>query len=99
MKRGFRRLVLAAGTAALMATLPLGAAGEKIDYEAIDKIKQQGMLPQNSQVMDISSWLTDVHGPRLTGSANVKAAGEWGIIATDGWYESVEVQPLGAGGQ
>src|SRR5687767_8534537 len=28
---------------AAAASLPLGAAGEKIDYEAINKIKQQGM--------------------------------------------------------
>ncbi len=85
MKREFRRLVLAAGTAALVATLPLGAAGEKIDYEAIDKIKQQGMLPQNSQVMEISSWLTDVYGPRLTGSPNTQKAGEWAVSKMKEW--------------
>jgi carboxypeptidase Q len=85
MKREFRRLVLAAGTAALVATLPLGAASEKIDYEAIDKIKQQGMLPQNSQVMEISSWLTDVYGPRLTGSPNTQKAGEWAVSKMKEW--------------
>src|SRR4029078_1256783 len=85
MKREFRRLMLAAGTAALAATLPLGAASEKIDYEAIDKIKQQGMLPQNSQVMEISSWLTDVYGPRLTGSPNTQKAGEWAVSKMKEW--------------
>ena len=55
------------GVAALAAALPIGAAGERIDYEAIDKIKQQGLNPANSQVMEIASWLTDVNGPRLTG--------------------------------
>jgi hypothetical protein len=46
--------------------LPLGAAGEKIDYEGHQQIKEQGLQPQNSKVMEISSWLTDVYGPRLT---------------------------------
>ena len=59
---------------AAAAALPLGAASEKIDYEAINKIKQQGLNAQTSPVMEISSWLTDVHGPRLTGSPNPKPA-------------------------
>ena len=41
MRGTYRRLALAAG-AGLLATLPLGAAGEKIDYEAINKIKAAG---------------------------------------------------------
>ena len=65
--------------------LPLGAASEKIDYEAINKIKQQGLNPQTSQVMEISSWLTDVHGPRLTGSPNVQKAGEWAAAKMKEW--------------
>ena len=37
MRRDFRGFVLAAGTAALATALPLGAASEKIDYEAINE--------------------------------------------------------------
>ena len=44
---------------------------------AIAKIKDEGF--NRSQVMDVMSWLTDVHGPRLTGSPTVKAAGDWTI--------------------
>jgi hypothetical protein len=29
--------------------------------------------------MEISSWLTDVYGPRLTGSPNTQKAGEWAV--------------------
>jgi carboxypeptidase Q len=77
--------VLAAGLAAVLATLPLGAAGEKIDYQAINKIKEQGLQPQNSKVMEISSWLTDVYGPRLTGSPNIQKAGEWAVAKMKEW--------------
>jgi hypothetical protein len=80
--RGGRAVALAA---ALAFALPIaareerlrgtGAPGENIDYDAIYKIKDEGF--QRSQVMEIMSWLTDVHGPRLTGSPNIRAAADW----------------------
>ena len=85
MRSHVRRLVLAAAGAALVATLPLGAASEKIDYEAISKIKEQGMQAQNSKVMEVASWLTDVLGPRLTGSPNAQKAGEWTVAKMKEW--------------
>ena len=78
-----RRLALAAATAGLLATLPLGAAGEKIDYDAINKIKAEGM--QNSKVMELSSWLTDVYGPRLTGSPGAQKSAEWVVAKMKEW--------------
>ena len=48
---------------------------EKIDTAVIDRIKEEGL--QRSKVMDSISYLTDVHGPRLTGSPLTKIAGEW----------------------
>ena len=48
---------------------------EKIDTAVIDKIKEEGL--NHSQVMESISYLTDVHGPRLTGSPITKRAGEW----------------------
>ncbi len=84
MRGNYRRLALAAG-AGLLAALPLGAAGEKIDYEAINKIKAQGMQAENSKVMEISSWLTDVHGPRLSGSPNIQKAGDWAVAQLKSW--------------
>jgi len=85
MRGNLRRHALVAGLAGVLATLPLGAAGEKIDYDAINKIKEQGMQPQNSKVMEVASWLTDVYGPRLTGSPNTQKAGEWAVAKMKEW--------------
>ena len=41
-------------------------AQEKIDMDAINKIKKEGL--DNSKVMDIAFHLTDVSGSRLTNS-------------------------------
>jgi hypothetical protein len=67
-----RRLAAACAVLALTASLPLGAAADRIDYDGLSKIKQQGLTAANSKVMEIAGWLTDVHGPRLTGSPNVQ---------------------------
>ncbi len=60
-----------------------GQSQEKIDIEAITKIKNEEM--KNSQIMDILSYLTDVSGPRLTGSPNIRAAQEWAKAKLAGW--------------
>ena len=39
----------------------------------------------NSQIMLTMHYLTDVYGPRLTGSPNLKAAGEWAIKQMTAW--------------
>src|SRR5918995_6220185 len=43
--------------------------------DPIEKIKDEGM--KRSQVMATLSYLSDVIGPRLTGSPNMKRANEW----------------------
>ncbi len=48
---------------------------EKVDLDMIYNIKNEGL--QNSQVMDIAFHLTDVSGPRLTGSSGLKNASNW----------------------
>ncbi len=49
--------------------------GERIDSAAIAGIKEEGL--KRSQAMDIISYLTDVYGPRLTGSPEYKKAADW----------------------
>jgi hypothetical protein len=70
---------------ALTANLPLRAFDEKIDYDAINKIKTQGLLESNSKVMEVMSYLTDVYGPRLTGSPNIEKAGQWAVKQMTDW--------------
>jgi carboxypeptidase Q len=50
-------------------------AKEKLDYVMIARIKEEGL--NRSQVMDHISWLSDVYGPRLTGSPTIKQASDW----------------------
>ncbi len=72
-------LLTAAPAAAQVAT----PTSEKVDYDAIYKIKEEGF--QRSQVMDTASWLTDVYGPRLTGSPSFKAAADWAVKRLTEW--------------
>src|SRR5437016_5490738 len=77
INRRFNRVV-APLSALLVLCLVLGAqqpAQEKVDLDMIAKIKAEGM--ERSQVMETLSYLTDVYGPRLTGSPNLKKANEW----------------------
>ena len=48
---------------------------EKVDTVVINQIKEEGL--KKSQVMDILGYLTDVYGPRLTGSPEYKQGAEW----------------------
>jgi hypothetical protein len=57
------------------AQVPAPAVAEKVDAEMMNKIRKEGM--ENSKVMDTLSWMTDVVGPRLTGSPQMKHANEW----------------------
>ena len=90
------RIVVAVVILGLAALLPLaGQSDEPVDLHAVYAIKAEGF--ERSQVMELMSWLTDVHGPRLTGSPILQAAAdytveqfaEWGLdnIAQEVWGE------------
>ncbi|MBI3470045.1 MAG: peptidase M28, partial [Candidatus Solibacter usitatus] len=69
------------------ACLLLGAvtllAEEKVDLTAVHRIRTEAF--QNSKVMDHAFYLTDVYGPRLTGSPGLKAAAEWAVRQFTAW--------------
>jgi hypothetical protein len=64
------------------AVVSLGAE-ERIDHDVYWKIRQEAI--ENSKILQTLHMLTDVYGPRLTGSPNLKAAGEWAIEQTRAW--------------
>jgi carboxypeptidase Q len=73
-------------------------AQEKVDLEAVAKIKAEGL--ERSQVMETLSWLTDVHGPRLTNSPGYKAAAEWAKNKLASWgLQNAQLEPWGQFGR
>jgi acetyl esterase/lipase len=56
---------------------------ERVDLSIVHRIRQEAL--QNSKVMDHLFRLTDVHGPRLTNSPNIKAAAEWAVREMRTW--------------
>src|ERR1700680_1845343 len=85
------------GRKSLRAVLCLAAVGvpllvlaeENVDLTVINRIKSEAF--ENSKVMDHLFYLTDVHGPRLTGSPHlptpadlaVKRLTEYGLVAKE----------------
>ncbi len=60
-----------------MALTLAASAEERVDLGVIHQIKTEAF--QNPKVMDTMFQLTDVHGPRLTGSPQFREAGEWAV--------------------
>jgi carboxypeptidase Q len=68
----------------LLAVLPLVAqAPSQVDLYGIHQIKDEGF--NNSKVMEIMSYLTDVYGPRLTNSPDIKEAAAWTTSKMKEW--------------
>jgi hypothetical protein len=59
------------------------APSEKLDYATIERIREEGL--NRSQVMDHISWLSDVYGPRLTGSPAISQAADWAAKKLGEW--------------
>jgi carboxypeptidase Q len=73
---------------------------ERVDLDAIYRIKDEGL--QRSKVMETESYLTDVYGPRLTGSPNIKEAADWAQQTMKSWGLAnvhLETFPFGRGWQ
>jgi acetyl esterase/lipase len=73
-------------------------AEERVDLSVIHRIREEAL--RNSKVMDHLFRLTDVHGPRLTGSPNIKAAAEWAAREMKGWgLVNIALEPWGPFGR
>jgi carboxypeptidase Q len=73
--------------AAITITVPDGVVGNQAldapDLDAVYKIKDEGF--ERSKVMEVVSYLTDIYGPRLTNSPNIKAAAKWTTAKMTEW--------------
>ena len=77
------RKTLVVTAAALAAVTSVLLAQEKVDKDIEWKIRREAT--DNSQIMHTMHFLTDVYGPRLTGSPNLKAAQDWVVKETTRW--------------
>jgi carboxypeptidase Q len=66
-----------------VALLAPARAQQQTAVDVLDRIRQEES--SHSQIMRTVHYLTDVYGPRLTGSPNVKAADEWTIKQMTDW--------------
>jgi hypothetical protein len=76
-----RPLTAAVVVAVAMAVAP--APPETVDHETNAKIRKEAQ--EHSQILRTMHYLTDVYGPRLTGSPNHKAAAEWAVQQMTDW--------------
>jgi len=79
--------------------LPLAAqAPSQLELSAIHQIKDEGF--NNSKVMEIMSYLTDIYGPRLTNSPDIKEAANWTTSKMKEWQlANVHMEPWGPFGR
>jgi carboxypeptidase Q len=86
-------------TAVLLVGIPLTAqAPGNSELYAIHQIREEGFA--DSKVMEIISYLSDVYGPRLTNSPNIKEAAKWTIERLNEWkLANVHPEPWGPFGR
>ncbi len=56
---------------------------ERVDLSVLNRIKHEAF--ENSKVMDTLAYLTDVNGPRLTGSPEFRSAADWTVAQLKTW--------------
>jgi hypothetical protein len=87
--------------AALLATAPAGpaqVAQEAVDLDVVRAVREEGL--DRSQIDELAGYLTDVIGPRLTGSPAMFGANEWTAEKFRGWgLANVVVEPWGEFGR
>ena len=68
------------------------------DTAAINKFEEEGL--QHSHIMEVMSYLTDVYGPRLTNSPNIREAAAYAVKTLGSWgLANVHEEPWGPFGR
>lgn len=69
-------------------------AQESVDLAVVQRIREEGL--ERSHIEELAHYLTDVHGPRLTGSPAMKRANDWTAETFRKWgLHNVVVEPWG----
>jgi carboxypeptidase Q len=90
------RLSLIVSVTAVLTATSAPVAQEKVDADIQWKIRREAT--ENSQILRTLHFLTDVHGPRLTGSPNLKAAQDWVVQETTRWgLKNAHLEPWNFG--
>lgn len=88
----FKRRALALSLILSLLSLPALAQTAASDEEMIARIRKEGL--EHSQILKTMHMLSDVYGPRLTGSPNHKRAAEWAIKQMTEWgFENAHLEP------
>lgn len=87
-----RRRAIAVSLIISLFALPLMAETSDRDDEIRDRIRKEGI--EHSQIMKTMHMLTDVYGPRLTGSPNHKRAADWAVKQMSDWgLQNAHLEP------
>src|SRR5262252_9184975 len=73
--RHLAQRVILAGLVLTASTFAVLASQEKIDHDAVSRIKRESF--EHSRLRDVISYITDVTGARLTGSPGIRQAQNW----------------------
>ena len=92
------RLAILLVTLAFASALPTAQSSDRLDLDAVYKIKDEAF--QRSAIMELMGYLTDIHGPRLTNSPNIKVAAAWTTAKMTDWgLVNVKQEPSGPFGR
>lgn len=73
-------------------TANVAPRAEKTAAEIVFRIRDEGKF--HSQIMQTMHFLTDIYGPRLTGSPNYRAAADWALRQMNDWgFENGHLEP------
>jgi hypothetical protein len=90
-----RKMTLPLLALALTAAAPVAQVveQERIDQEVNARIRKEGM--ENSQILKTMHYLTDMFGPRLTGSPNHENAAKWAVRQMEAWgFKNGKLEPF-----
>ena len=97
-RRSIRLPFLLAALLVLPSAAAAQIAQEAVDLDIVAQIRHEGL--ENSQIEGLARYLTEVNGPRLTGSPGMQSAHEWVTGMFGEWgLEGIEIEPWGEFGR